>query len=208
MAKFDLKTIHNRERPLSWSAISAFEWNPKQWHDKYVLKIKPVSSPEMDFGNWVDKKVQNEPEFLPDLVRYPVMQHEMRAIFDGIPLIGIADTYHPGSGFLRDYKTGRNIWDQKRANETGQLTMYSLLLYYTEKAKPENLQLFIDWLPTHIHQGEIDFRDDPVKIYTFKTKRDMRTVLQFGQRIKETWKKMEEYASRAAQYSSESMKDW
>lgn len=216
--KFDLKTIYHRERPLSWSAISSFGYNPKQWYEKYVAKIRPESSPEMDFGNYVDKKIQNDPTFLPEVIRYPIMQHEMRAVFDGIPLMGIADTFRPywsegpydfyESVAIRDYKTGRNKWDQARADETGQLTLYTFFQYLNDKVKPEDVDLFIDWLPTCIHKGDIAFRDDPVKVFTFHTKRTMRDVLKFGEHIKKTWKEMEEYAARAADYHSDNMADW
>lgn len=210
---FDLTEVYNEGRPLSWSAISSFDWNPKRWHDKYVLKIEEPKSAELVFGSMVDKRIQEDPTFLPDLVRYPVMQHEMRAEFDGIPLIGFADTYRQCvlcnsteafidhdrdacKGFsLRDYKTGRKAWDQKRADETGQLTMYTFMLYLMDKIKPEEVELYIDWLPTHIEEGQIQFIEEG-DIRTFKTSRSMHDVLKFGQRIKTVWKAMEEYATK------------
>lgn len=207
MKTFDLTTIYHEERPLSWSAISSFEWNPTQWYKKYVLKELPIDTPELRFGSMIDKKVQDDPTFLPELVRYPVLQHEMRTIFDGIPLLGFADTYRPRvrpakgreslTAALRDYKTGRKPWDQKRANETGQLTMYLLMLWQQHKIRPEDVECYIDWLPTHIKDGEIAFIE-PVKIHTFKTKRTMHELLTFGQRIKDTYAAMEEYAGRQA----------
>lgn len=261
---FDLRTVYNEKRPLSWSAISSFGWNKRQWHHKYVVHGKctyadPVKGTiamcvvvgfadpecpvvkktiELAFGSMVDKKIQDEPDFIPELVRYPIMQHTMRATFDGIPLIGVADTFlntsikipgkkgvfyaHKGDivkgkakitepslrPALRDYKTGRNKWTQQRADETGQLTNYSFLLYLIEKIKPEDLDLFIDWLPTHTVKGEVVFLEDPVRPHVFPTKRTMRQVLQFGQTIKDTWKEMEAFAQNATRYESNSLEDW
>lgn len=197
---FDLRTVYNKDRPLSWSGISSFQWNPQQWYSKYVLKILPEVTPELEFGSFVDKKIQKDPKYLPHVVRYPVMQHEMRVMWDGIPLLGFSDAFDPDAYELRDYKTGRKPWDQRRADETGQLTMYLFMLYLMDNSnKPEDFKLFIDWLPTHIQDGKICFVEPDhkkLKPTTFRTKRTMREVLLFGSLIKETWVAMELYAGQ------------
>lgn len=214
MKTFDLTTVYHKDRPLSWSAISSFEWKPSEWHARYVLKKEIEPSPELLFGSYVDKKIQKDPKFLPNLVRYPVEQHEMRTEIKvpktvdeetgkvispafTIPLVGYADAYRPELPALRDYKTGRKPWDKKRADETGQLTMYALMLYLEHKIRPEDVEFYIDWMPTHVHEGKIAFIKER-DIRTFKTKRTMKQVLEFGQRIKDTWLAMEEYAARQA----------
>ncbi len=200
------KAFDIHSRPLSWSAISSFEWNKQQWYDKYVAGILPEVTPELHFGKKIDEQLQDDPTFLPEIVRYSELQFEMRCKFDKFQLIGIADTYEPPRVYksippknmlakLRDYKTGRKPWDQKRANETGQLTMYCLLLWQLFKIRPEDVELYIDWMPTHIHEGKIAFIE-PVKVKTFKTKRTMQQVLAFGQRIHDTILAMEQYAER------------
>jgi hypothetical protein len=205
---FDLKTVYNKDRPLSWSAIASFEWNPTQWHRKYVLKELQEMTPELEFGSRIDTRIQNERKFLPKLVRYPILQHEMRTTFDGIPLLGFADTYSPTIPAVRDYKTGRKPWDQKRADETGQLTMYLFMLYLMDKRiKVESMQLYIDWLPTHIEEGKIAFIKEG-DIRTFRTKRTMREVLKFGQRIKETYAAMEKFATKEHGSVVHDRKDW
>lgn len=207
----------DKKRPVSWSFISSFEYNPEQWYENYVLGIKSTSK-EMTFGSSIDLKLQDDPKFLPHVVRYPIMQHKMEAKFGKVPLIGVADTYRPKGyqevfkvgermevgGFLpaslRDYKTGKKAWDQKRADETGQLTMYCLLLWFTEKIQPEHVDLYIDWLPTK-EGGDfaICFRDNNVKAFTFKTRRTMQQVLEFGQRIHKVLAEAEAYCKSHAQ---------
>lgn len=214
MRTFDLKTIYHKDRPLSWSAISSFEWNKGQWYRKYVLKEIPEETPELLFGKMVDKKIQDDPKYLPKLVRYPVLQHEMRCSFNGIPLVGYADAFRPVAPIitpisknhieqvfnpaLRDYKTGRKPWDQKRADETGQITMYLMMLYLQHKIKPEDVEAYIDWLPTHYEDGKIAFIKEG-DIHTFKTRRTMQQCLAFGQRIKDTWAEMEAYCAQQAE---------
>lgn len=224
--KFDLTTIYNKKRPLSWSAIASFEWNPSQWYSKYVLKELLIITPELEFGSMIDKRIQENPKFLPKLVRYPILQHEMRGTFDGIPLLGFADTfrdpwidsrgklrekkrpdYVPAFPAIRDYKTGRNEWTQKRADETGQITMYLLMLYLRDKIRPEDVECYIDWLPTHYVDKKIEFIKEG-EIHTFKTKRTMQQVLEFGQRIKRTWAEMEAYADREQHMETSDINDW
>lgn len=198
---------------MSWSAISSFEWNKGQWYRKYVLKELPEMTPELEFGSYIDKRVQEDPKFLPNLVRYPVMQHKMTGTFFGIPLLGFSDTFQPPhfsntktgrpginkiSPKVRDYKTGRKKWDQKRADETGQLTLYTFMLYMMDKIKPEDVELYIDWMPTHYADGKIAFIKEG-DIHSFKTRRTMQQCLAFGQRIRDTWAEMELYCARQAE---------
>lgn len=210
MKTFDLTTIYHKDRPLSWSAISSFEWNKGQWYRKYVLKELPEETPELLFGKMVDEKIQKNKKYLPKLIRYPVLQHEMRTEFNGIPLLGYSDTFRPvGSAMgiakfknivpaLRDYKTGRKEWTQKRADETGQITMYLFMLYLQHKIRPQDVEAYIDWMPTHYKDGKIAFIKEG-DIHTFKTQRTMQQCLAFGQRIKDTWKAMEQYAATQAE---------
>lgn len=178
---------------MSWSSISSFEWDPEQWYQSYIKGIRQESK-ELAFGSLVDKKLQDDPNYLSSVERYPIMQHGMKIMFDGIPLIGFADGYDPSAKILADYKTGKKAWTQKRADETGQLTMYAFMLYLIDKVKPGDMVFRIVWLPT-VESGDfsIQFKDDPVKPKVFNTTRSMLDILQFGQRIKKTLEEMQEY---------------
>lgn len=185
-----IKRFH--DRPMSWSQISSFEYSPAQWYDIYVLGKKQESK-ELTFGSIIDKKIQDDPKFMPSLPRYPHMQYKMKVMFDGVPLVGLPDGLDLDKYLLADYKTGKKAWDQKRADETGQLTMYLLLLYISKKLPPEKFKCYIHWLPTE-ERGDfsIDLIKD-CKPITFETKRTMTDVLLFGLRIKKVIKDMEEY---------------
>lgn len=207
MKKFDLKTVYHSKRPLSWSAISSFGWAPSQWYSRYVLKEDNPTSPEMTFGKEVGERLASDPKYLTGVPRLPVFEHELRATFNGIPLIGYVDSYCPKILHLLEYKTGRKPWDQKRADEHGQVDMYLFMLYLRDKIKPESVTCRIVWLPTHIEDGKVAFiKEGDVRI--FETKRSMRQILAFGQRIKDNYQAMEEYASRQAEYHSNSLTDW
>jgi len=179
-------------RPLSWSALSSFEYDKEQWYRNYILGERDQSK-EMDFGSYVDKRIQNDPDFIPKLPRYPEMQYKMRAVFNRIPLVGIPDGLCLTNKLLADYKTGKKAWDKKRADETGQLTFYLFLLYIIKKEKPEDYKLLIHWLPTcELGDFSIALKDEN-DVRTFETKRSMKHLLEFGARINKTVLEMQDY---------------
>ena len=103
----------------------------------------------MAFGSMIDKRIQEDSSFLPELPRYEHMQYKMKVMYDGIPLVGIPDGLNlTGKKELADFKTGKKAWDKQRTDETGQLTFYLLLLYISEKLRPEDFDCYIHWLPT------------------------------------------------------------
>lgn len=187
------KPTFSRSRPLSWSALSSFEWDPEQWYRKYVLGEPTPLSEELKFGSYIDKKLQDDPSFLPMIPRYPIAQHEMKVKLGSIPLIGFADAFHPMDLKIRDFKTGKKAWDQKRADETGQLTMYLLMLFIMNGIKPEKMRCFIDWIPTKENGDFTISLIEPCRPLSFETKRTTKQVLAFGVYIKETYQKMIEY---------------
>lgn len=189
-----------KSRPLSYSQLSCFHYadrnkfGPEEWYKRYILGEKELPSKELIFGSFIDKKIQNDPEFLIDVPRYKLMQHKMTVIYDGIHLTGLPDGLDLDKRLLADYKTGRHPWTQKRADETDQITMYLLLVYITKKISPEKFRCFIHWLPT-VEAGDfsVQFKDDPCIPETFETKRTMRDILAFIRHIRTIVKAMKEY---------------
>lgn len=185
-------------KPLSWSAISSFKYSKQDWYEKYVLGIKPIETEEMKFGKMIGKKLETDPTFLPMIPRCGKMEHEFRAEWKGIPLIGFADSFNQvTSNQLKEYKTGRNKWDKRRVDEHGQLTMYCLMNYIMTKTKPEDVDISLTWMPTQrTEDGKIEFVPDiEKKIITIKTKRTMAQILEFGALIEEIYRQMEAYVA-------------
>jgi hypothetical protein len=184
-----------KSKPLSWSSISSFEYNPKTWANNYLKGEKSPPTEELIFGKEVDERIQVDPNFLPGLPRYEKMQLKMEAKISGIHLLGIPD----GVNFeknkqLADYKTGVKKWTQKRADETGQLLFYLLLLYCNYNIRPEEFDCFIHWLPTKKVE-DMDFNKtisfiESGDVQTFKVKHTLKEVMEFGGYLKRTYKKM------------------
>lgn len=210
------------KRPLSWSALSSFEWDPEQWYQKYCVHGKCTrekdgmpalclifetvfahkcpqveTSFEMEFGKMIGDKLASDPKFMPHVPRLPHFEFALKCKFGKIPLIGFIDSYHPHLR-LEEYKTGKKAWDQKRADEHGQISFYLLCLYLMFKIKPEDIDCNIRWMPTQQNGDFSISMIDENDVKSFPTMRTMREVLEFGQRIKRTWKEMQEYAATHA----------
>lgn len=190
-----------KERQYSWSQHSSFKYDPEQWYQKYILGIESPKTPELEFGSMVGKKLETDQTFLPQIKRNNVMEHEFRCMFNGIELVGYADSFCTITNKeLQEYKTGVKPWDQKRVDEHGQITMYLLMHYLITKTRPEDLDITLWWMPTKRQENgdftvEISFIEPIEKnIKFFKTKRTMKDILSFGVEIKKTYKKMELYA--------------
>lgn len=192
------KPTFDRNRPLSWSAISSFEYDPEQWYRKYVLGQEDPATKEMLFGSKIGNALATDPNFMPHIKRYPVFEYELRFKFGAIPMIGFIDGFDELILDLGEYKTGKKEWTQKRADEHGQFDCYLLGLWVTKKIPPDRVTLNLHWMPT---QDNGDFSIsfvDPKLCHTFKTKRSMRQVLNFGMRINRIYKEMDEYCKNHA----------
>lgn len=188
-----------KERPLSWSQIGSFEYDPEQWYQSYILG-KKASSPEMTFGSQVGKKLETDPTFLPSIPREKKMEYEFTATYKRKKLTGFADSFCDENLRLREYKTGVKAWDQKRVDEHGQITFYCLMKYLKDKTKPEDILCTLHWMPT-VRKEKGDFtvviefvKDIEKNIKHFETRRTMKDIVKMCARIDDNLKKMEAYA--------------
>lgn len=182
------------KRPLSWSSISSFEYDKEAWYAKYVLGEPQKETAEMKFGKLVADSFQTDKPLAP-VTLYPVVEYPVNIVLGGIPLVGYIDTYDPATHNFREFKTGKRAWDQKRANEHGQLRMYALALYVTHKVKPEDYTIHLDWIPTK-DNGDFSISFiEPVKVHSFEVELEMLDIVRFGAYIKATHKAMQEYVA-------------
>lgn len=200
--KFDIyKFLEGR--PLSYSALNSFsdpQWgNPEKWYQSYIKGVRQ-SSKEMTFGSDIDTKFQKDPTFVPEIPRYDCFQYKVASVLEigknKIPLTGFIDQYKSTPRHaVRDLKTGKNPWTQKKADETDQLTFYALTLWLIHRIKPEDIDFYIDWLPTYERADLSIGLVIPVVPVIFKTKRTMSQVGVLHKKIKETLPKMEKYVN-------------
>lgn len=190
-------------RPLSWSAISSFDYDPEQWYQRYVLGEKSSETVEMKFGKVVGERLASDPTYLPQVPRLSKYEHPFVVTYKKIKLVGYGDSFCDiTKKKLFEYKTGVKPWTQKRADEHGQITIYLFMHYLVEKIRPEEMLCKLVWLPTKKKMNpnlttEISFVE-PVVPKIFTTKRTLIQVLFFGKKIEETVKAMEQYARNHA----------
>lgn len=180
-----------KDRPLSWSQISSFEYDPTQWYKRYILNERQKETPEMKFGNKFSKSIQDGKPMAPVTI-YSKKEYPLKTYFNGINLVGYIDSYEPHSHLI-EFKTGKREWNLNRAKKHGQINMYLLQLFIQHKVKPENIYCSLQWVPTtDTGSFEIELLR-PVKVFTFELKKTMNDILIFGKHINETVEKMNNY---------------
>ena len=200
-----------KDRPLSWSGLSSFEYSPEQWYRKYILGEKDPESKEMMFGKHFARAIELYKEQHPKAIKFDItvkgqtvevntfskVEQPFKILFGGdIPLIGFADSFcDKTKKKFREFKTGKAEWTQKRADEHGQILMYMLMNYVTNQVRPEDTTFYLDWYPTE-ETGDFAIGFKTTKPKTFRVKYTTLDILQFGARINKTVNQMIEYANQ------------
>ncbi len=180
-------------RAYSWSQHSCWQYSKDDWYNRYILGNSTPSNPALDFGKKFADSVEWGTPMAPVLI-YPKVEFGIKTKIDTLELVGYLDSWHPEELKLAEYKTGVKKWTQKRVDEHGQLTFYALLHYLSDKIKPEDIHMTLQWLPTKTFP---DFTFGLTgEIHTFETARTMRDVLMLATEIKATRKEMEEYLKK------------
>ncbi|HEY9826368.1 MAG TPA: hypothetical protein V6D19_13045 [Stenomitos sp.] len=191
------KYIIDQKRPLSWSSISSWEYNPEEWFKRYILKEKTEETVEMAFGKKLATELETNTCTIPDLVQHlkNKKEHKFLVKFNDIPLIGFADDFCTKTfRELNELKTGKKEWDQKRVDTHQQFDMYLLMNYITNRIPPEEVRCRLFWLPTVDSMDfSIQFRDNPPTPIIFETSRTMRDIVEFGAKIKRIYAEMQKY---------------
>lgn len=188
-------SIHTflKTRPLSWSAMSSFEYSPEQWYCRYILNEEQPESPEMLFGKLFAQSCE-ERRPLATVTMLSKMEQPFKVIFSKILLVGFADTFDDVTfKTIGEYKTSKNPWTQAKVDAHGQLTMYALMNFITNRVRPEQVHFFLESVLTE-QLGDYSIRlKKPIIVSHFDTKRTMHDILAFGTRINTVVKDMEAY---------------
>lgn len=183
-------------RPLSYSQLSSFEYSPKEWYKRYVLLQPDPPNAAMLFGSKVGDSIGTSESLVPTLNPPGDKEYELRANIGKIKMVGFCDHYCTETKVLNENKTTDkpDKWHQKSVDAHGQMTMYALLLYLQDKVKPEDVTMFLNYIPVTIG-GDFQYRLPEPPTYTaLPTKRTTTDVLRYVGYIEETVKAMEKYA--------------
>ena len=206
MSKYHVEKL--KGRPLSWSSLSAWEWDKKQWAKKYLEGIEEPPSEELIFGKLLAESIENGTCKVPGLLESleKKKEHKFLARLGDIELIGFADAFCDKTfKVLHEVKSGKVAFDQKRVDSMGQITQYLLMNYLQNKIDPSLVDVTVFWVPTEkIEKDNGDFSGsdynikfiEPIEVKKFKTKRTLKDILLFASYIKKNYRDMLDYAEK------------
>jgi len=181
-----------KNRALSHSQLAAFEYNPADWYTTYILGQRTPPTAEMAAGSRIGDSIGTDKSEVPDLIPPGVKEFELHAQWEGISLVGYCDHFCPDMRILHENKTSPNAkrWTQKKVDEHPQLTMYALLLELQHGIAPEDVEMWLNFIPVSLvgvtYKPTLNWR-------AFETRRTKQDVERYKQYILDTIKKMDEY---------------
>ena len=187
-----------KQRAVSWSQLSSFKYSKQQWYNKYILNQADAPNDNMLFGSIVGDSLGTPESMVPKLDPHLVgtKEYELHVKLNDNLLLGYCDHYCPDTKVLNENKTSQKLdrWNQKQVDAHGQLTMYALMLFLKEGTKPEDVDIWLNFIPVFENndaQLQIVSADT---FHRFNTKRTTMQCLQFGADIDKQLKLMENYA--------------
>ena len=176
---------------LSWSQMNLWEKDPNLYYQVYCEGIENFRSKYLELGKRMATTLENGKSDDGDpmlelmavyMPSYPAKEFEIKVNFEGIPIVGKLDGFNKETLTIGEYKSGKH-WTQSMADETGQLTMYALLVWLKYKKLPNKILL-------HWARTDEDMEGNLVltgEIKTFQTQRSLKDLILFSKRIKTAW---------------------
>lgn len=188
-----------KTRPASYSFFNSWEWNKDEWYDNYILGKRKEANDAMLFGSLIGDAIGTLDNPIPGLDPAGVKEYEFKASLGDVHLVGYADHYCPIHKILNENKTSDNTtrWTQKTVDDHTQIDMYLLMLWLSKKVKPQEVTVFLNFIPVRIVGVGYKLLEPPI-FTTFKTKRTMRQILEYGAYIQKTVALMEAYVESRA----------
>lgn len=183
-----------KKRALSYSQLSSFEYDKKEWYKNYILGIREPANPAMEYGNFIGDRIGTLNNLVTGLEPAGTKEFELRANLGTIPIVGYADHYCSKTCVLNENKTSatKNRWTQKKVDEHSQLTMYCLMLFLQHKVKPEDVTIYLNFIPVRTVGFNFELPNTPT-FQTFQTKRTTFDIVKYAGYIQATVKEMDEY---------------
>jgi hypothetical protein len=177
---------------LSYSAIMLWETNKEAYRKRYYYGEEGYSNKGMSFGRQVAKELESKEKPLTEemqtlkilLPKYDVAEKKLTAEIktkDGIiNLLGYVDSYRNKDHAIREYKTGKVPWTQRKVDSHPQLDMYAAIVYINEQKLPK--ELWLDWIETQYTDKGVELTG---RIESFQTDRGVLDAIRMINRIKQ-----------------------
>ncbi len=190
-----------------------FEMNPQKFLDLYVYENEQYTTKNMAYGSalahglehgestgdvLLDLSMARLPKFelMDEVVEdengievydpHTQRTHKVPYITDGkekIPLLAKPDTATSDYSAYKEYKTSTVKWTQKKVDDSGQLTFYSLAIWLKTGKLPQDIEL-VNISTEYTSDGKMTVTGD---IWRFKTHRTMVDVIRMQSRAKKAW---------------------
>lgn len=189
--------MYNRfiTRPLSHSQLSQWEYDKEKWYTSYIEGKREPANAAMLMGNRVGDSIGTVGSLVPDLVPPGVKEYALDAQLGDVRIVGYADHYCTDTRTLHENKTSDKLdrWDQKKVDEADQLTMYALMLFLRDKIQPEDITMYLNFIPVKVDGAWIYSMPEVPTFTQFKTKRTTKDILKYSGYVLKTVKDMEQY---------------
>ena len=193
---FEGRDLHEQLRfpKMSWSSISAWEWNKEEWYQRYYLGIRGESNSAMEAGRIIGERLATDKKYLPEVKRPGVAEYMIHTKFNDIDILGHLDFWDSKTKTLTEIKTTQNKkrWTVQSVKDHGQISFYALLLFLKHDIRPDELKINLVSIPVQM-EGDFEVRRSKEPIQIFETKRTMMEVLEFGVKIKKTFGEMKAF---------------
>jgi len=162
---------------------------------RYVLNKPFQGNSATNAGNIIGDSIGTEKSLVPDLQPLGVKEFRLEARLGDIYMVGYADHYCPDTKVLHENKTSTNRkkWTQGAVDKHKQLDMYCLMLALTHDVAPEDVELYLNYIPVIEGQDLRYYLPDPVEYKQFRTYRTTEQVHQFAKDIEQTVEDMHRY---------------
>ncbi len=183
-------------RPLSYSQLSAWEYNKDEWYERYILNKRTPANAAMRAGTLIGDSIGTEKSLVPLLTPPGVKEYELRASLGDIHIVGYCDHYCPDTRTLHENKTStsRVKWNQKSVDAHKQLDMYALMLFLTHDVLPNDLTIYLNYIPVIEGADMRYYLPDPVEFYQYATRRTDEHLVNMTRYIENTVQDMCAYA--------------
>lgn len=184
---------------LSWSALDLWEKNPERFKREYFEQQSKLDTKYLRFGKGFAKSIEDGSvkQTLPELIVYKEIEYQIKDVkINEVPILSFIDSYDPDEHVFREYKTGKNPWNQVKVQKHGQLVFYAVGL----KAKHGNMPAYcdLDWIETKEQAVDVtDFWSTvdkklslTGKITSFRRYFDMRELERMEERIERVAKEI------------------
>jgi hypothetical protein len=181
-----------QNRALSHSQLSSWEYSKEEWYKSYILGERSAPSAEMIAGSIIGDAIGTPDNPIPDLNPPGVKEFELHANWEGINMIGYCDHYCPDMRILHENKTSPNKrrWTQRKVDEHNQLTMYALMLNLRDGIEPEDIEMYLNFIPVAL----VGVTYKPLPNWKqFETRRTKQHLEAYKQYIMRTVEEMDKY---------------